>query len=77
LRDVEKLQEKQLEGISEGKTDVNSPINGAISEIADKLKYTLDNEEDEDTKQLELGGDDFIISNNYLQILDGREKDNY
>jgi hypothetical protein len=52
-------------------------MKGAISEIADKLKYTLENEEDEDTKQLELGGDDFIISNNYLQILDGREKDNY
>jgi hypothetical protein len=36
----------------------------------------LEKDEEEDAKQMELGGDDFIISNNYVQILDGREKDN-
>lgn len=62
LADVERLRER-----AEG------PGEAALGEMAERLRGSLENEEDEDAKQLELS-DDFIISGNQMQILDGREK---
>lgn len=75
LRDIEKLKERQETLVAEGKTVFDEPLNEAMIEITDKLRYAIQKDEEEDSKQIDLGEDDFIISNNYVQILDGREKD--
>lgn len=50
LRDLERLKERQQELTSQGKGD--ELIQSAIGEMAQRLKYSFENEEDEDARQL-------------------------
>lgn len=44
-----------------------------LNELTERLRYALENDEDEDAKQMEMG-DDFIISGGNMQII-GREQE--